>query len=497
MVRGCTKAASISAEYSWNLHFNDFASVEPQVELTYGTVMGDDLTASNDVKIEQYDVDSFIGRIGVRGGFLSSRTTRERFMLARPRCTTLMATRTLKRVKLPHRSGQNETVQFGQNPIFGAFRAWGNRTIKRCNSETLMQFCDSGPNMPSLSFLLKQLKAIPKLSAMVDVMRADKETGENTNWANWCFLPHEVWNSIAQSVEANPIRQSTLGDFLSAVGTWRYSQGIYRFDKTFYQAVACSEGMSKIPSEVLLRLPEWCVFVETPNMTFLGASIDGFFAHLDDDRTNGRTILRLSLVEHETPDPLSFVTFPIHLGEWSVEEAYNAFAHETVQGLARSPASIMAASQMSTILSCAKLESVQLIEKMLSLLLYLCTEKPDVIDRREPEWKPGFPKPKKVKGGLLRYFPAEKERIYDVGLNLGQQLRAAEDQLPSAPTGRHVRSHLRRGHWHGYWSGPRKSGKPGQRKFELKWLFPIFVHGSADKQEDEEKSRAPDSEPAP
>lgn len=64
MVRGCTKAASISAEYSWNLHFNDFASVEPQVELTYGTVMGDDLTASNDVKIEQYDVDSFIGRIG-------------------------------------------------------------------------------------------------------------------------------------------------------------------------------------------------------------------------------------------------------------------------------------------------------------------------------------------------------------------------------------------------------------------------------------------------
>lgn len=70
MVHGCTKEASISAEYGWNLRFNDFASVEPQVELTYGTVMGVDLTASNDVKIEQYDVDRFIGRIGVRGGFL-------------------------------------------------------------------------------------------------------------------------------------------------------------------------------------------------------------------------------------------------------------------------------------------------------------------------------------------------------------------------------------------------------------------------------------------
>jgi outer membrane autotransporter protein len=61
---------SISAEYGWNLRFNELAFVEPQLELTYGTVTGDDLTASNDVKIEQDDVDSFIGRIGVRGGFL-------------------------------------------------------------------------------------------------------------------------------------------------------------------------------------------------------------------------------------------------------------------------------------------------------------------------------------------------------------------------------------------------------------------------------------------
>lgn len=61
---------SVSAEYGWNLRFNDLAFVEPQVELTYGTVTGDDFTASNGVRIEQDDTDSFIGRIGVRGGFL-------------------------------------------------------------------------------------------------------------------------------------------------------------------------------------------------------------------------------------------------------------------------------------------------------------------------------------------------------------------------------------------------------------------------------------------
>lgn len=62
-------AFSVSAEYGWHFKFNDLAFVEPQVELTYGQVLGDDFTTGNQVRIEQDDVDSFIGRLGVRGGF--------------------------------------------------------------------------------------------------------------------------------------------------------------------------------------------------------------------------------------------------------------------------------------------------------------------------------------------------------------------------------------------------------------------------------------------
>lgn len=62
-------AWSISAEYGWHLKFSDLAFVEPQVEVTYGTVFGDDVRASNGVKLEQDDFTSLIGRIGIRGGF--------------------------------------------------------------------------------------------------------------------------------------------------------------------------------------------------------------------------------------------------------------------------------------------------------------------------------------------------------------------------------------------------------------------------------------------
>ena len=62
-------AWSISAEYGWRFKLAELAFVEPQVELTYGTLFGDDITASNGVRIEQDDFTSFIGRIGVRSGF--------------------------------------------------------------------------------------------------------------------------------------------------------------------------------------------------------------------------------------------------------------------------------------------------------------------------------------------------------------------------------------------------------------------------------------------
>lgn len=62
-------AWAISAEYGWHFKIADLAFVEPQVELTYGQIIGDDFSAGNGATIEQDDFDSLIGRVGVRGGF--------------------------------------------------------------------------------------------------------------------------------------------------------------------------------------------------------------------------------------------------------------------------------------------------------------------------------------------------------------------------------------------------------------------------------------------
>lgn len=63
-------AFTVSAETGYRFNFMDGGFyVEPQVGLSYGRIMGDTLTTSNNVKLEQDDYDSFLGRVGVRTGF--------------------------------------------------------------------------------------------------------------------------------------------------------------------------------------------------------------------------------------------------------------------------------------------------------------------------------------------------------------------------------------------------------------------------------------------
>ena len=65
-----SSAFSLSAEMGHTFRFiNDAAYVEPQLEFTYGFISGDDATASNGVRIDQDDFQSFVTRVGVRAGY--------------------------------------------------------------------------------------------------------------------------------------------------------------------------------------------------------------------------------------------------------------------------------------------------------------------------------------------------------------------------------------------------------------------------------------------
>lgn len=58
----------LSAEVGYHWKLNDTFYVEPQAELAYGFVKGDDFTGANDVRVEQDDFQTLVGRLGARIG---------------------------------------------------------------------------------------------------------------------------------------------------------------------------------------------------------------------------------------------------------------------------------------------------------------------------------------------------------------------------------------------------------------------------------------------
>ena len=58
----------LSAEVGYHWKLNDTFYVEPQAELAYGFVKGDDFTGVNDVRVEQDDFQTLVGRLGARIG---------------------------------------------------------------------------------------------------------------------------------------------------------------------------------------------------------------------------------------------------------------------------------------------------------------------------------------------------------------------------------------------------------------------------------------------
>lgn len=299
-------------------------------------------------------------------------------------------------------------------------------------------------------------KMYPQAWKQIDIFRQDKGRGL-PDWPAWCFLPMAAWYSIVSGGGANRLGFNMIGDVakLAAIGTWRYSQGIYQFDPDFYSAIIDTIPSGELPSEVLYRLPEWSLYIETPQAKWFDDDMCGFWAHLEWDVNTQRHELRLLLSTDGNLIPI-----PIHIGKWTLTEAIDRAIAEAktqaqIAGLAASsPAELP--EQMA-----AQLYGI------VSLVLYICSDEPEIDDERQPGIHPQRPTPRRTKNGW-RLFPAEKPRVWSVGKQIGKTLRQSDIYESD---GRTVRPHLRRAHWHGFWTGPRA----GERKFIYKWLPPIIV----------------------
>jgi hypothetical protein len=283
------------------------------------------------------------------------------------------------------------------------------------------------------------------------------------DWPDWCYIPLAAGMAIATQGRNDRIFQASMDTRLNpavitAAAAWRVSQGVYRYDRDLYNSLTQQPLDDKLPCEALHRLPEWCVYVETyPDVAYAGGShIIGFWAHLEQDQGDLREELRFVFFW----DTGELIPLSVHLGDWTLEDGLQRFIAE----------SKLQAVKIGIELSVG-IDDITDVVPYVQLVLYLCADNVDM------------PKLPKHPSGRVRMSGQvdvpRQERYWTVGERIGAAIRKYQNESNTEQGNEYIpdsiharpRPHIRRAHWHHFWTGPRQ----GKRKLILHWLPPIPV----------------------
>lgn len=315
-------------------------------------------------------------------------------------------------------------------------------------------------------FCRKTLLRNPRALEQADIFYAGRaDFGDD--WPSWCGLPMAATYAILTGGADIPVAQRILADMgivelsnLTAALLWPKSKIVYRFDETLAHELEKQPLDGDIPIEALFRLPYECVFIERRFQLGPESTI-GFFAWMEWDIDNKMPELRLLYLLRSG----YAVAMPVLLPGGTIDDSYAALIKS---GLNRSAALPLVAGEDDSDYTPTK----EQVAAAINMVLYLCADEADIPDdtelrKRRSRDERGNPK---------------RTAVWDVGIRIGAAIRKARaeearkesekrERAPSSGRAK-VRPHIRRAHWHHFWTGP----KSGKRKLVVRWLPPIPVN---------------------
>lgn len=256
--------------------------------------------------------------------------------------------------------------------------------------------------------------------------------------------------------------QSLSPSDLVMAARWAASPQVFDFDTDLAAELASTEA-GNLPAAAVEELPYPIQYIRCR----LG-DYDGFLAWTDRDFETGEKVLSLVMLERKSYARVRLLV-PLRdtIGDIVARGMQAGTEAKVTVAYAEVPryAGPDDAGHSDMLL--------RLLREMLSVLLYICSDDPDVETAYHP--------PKASRGS--RPGPrTNPETIHEVGARIGRELgsaRRAQERGEHAGTGRTMPPHVRAAHWSHFWVGPRKGrtdGRPGDRCI-VHWIPPIAING--------------------
>jgi len=237
---------------------------------------------------------------------------------------------------------------------------------------------------------------------------------------------------------------------------YMYTKGVYHVNKTLMDSIYDEEILRKCPSDIFLRIPQYTIFVDLSESE--GKPFGAFFY--------------AAYTTAEDDSKISLITMLVN------DKRYNVSILPIIKGLPFSEAHLAAGGTADKNLGTFKGShgiGVELaIQKALSVLMYICSQEPDIELLQIQKEADKKTKPSNQENPL-KLRPAAKQKDWVVGQNISKLIASFHKESGDLKRSG-VIPHIRKAHWHGYWKGARDS----DREFILKWLAPIIVKGSKD-----------------
>lgn len=328
------------------------------------------------------------------------------------------------------------------------------------------------------TFAEETMKFFPKAISMMAQAEHDKAYFvQKGMWPDWCALPMAAtYAALCGQMGVEQLNADGVFTMscLTAAYIWSKAKIIFDFDPALERTLIRQDFDGDIPWEALQRLPVPCAYIKLHNGFIFDSNMraDGFYAWLEYDCNACWAELRI-VVLFEKYQTLKFVC-PI---KGTLAQSLKALQESDIKQAALNPDyDPVLFEQLKEMLknenSFSDCEKMWV--KVLNLLLYLCSD--------EPEYSTPPRKTAAVKGNSPLKHSASTTQNVRVGTRIGAELRKTAHSSSSTSTsagqsGRTMPTHLRRAHWHHFWTGERTSP---ERKLKLKWIAPIIVNENKD-----------------
>lgn len=299
-------------------------------------------------------------------------------------------------------------------------------------------------------------------------------------------VPAQVW---AEKVERNIDAASF--DERACLMRWKGSKQVYRVNDNLWRELSL-EDAAELPVDVFTRLPYDCIFIQhrkevrvSNGQASLVLEREGYFCWLDGSRLS-ISVLTGTACRVEGPRftakgeirPLSSFIFDIGHAK-TIGGLLEELEDTTLAGAQRAAGQLAEESGNPGFDATVGIDGFISsfidgldLKQVFGCLMYIASKGPDV----RTVYAPQKSQPRKSRQADCT--------VHDVGFRVAPQLAEVrrcrfDGGDTSENAGRDIAPHVRRAHWHGYWTGPREN----PTGLEIKWIALVVVNGHRGKPE--------------